>query len=174
MEISRELAIQILKYCHEHKDFYFPFLVVCKEYTPEDDDFVEICPNEWETINDDENYKTFELRENLQNLHQETIELMAKGFLDKISKETKIREYIFYTTDGGTFQPNSGAIDPDVENCQILGWAKGDNSKDAFESLKSEYPWLCDSAFDEVIASELKNEKTYYFSLKDKLQKNEK
>lgn len=28
MEISRDLAIQILKYCAEHKDFCFPFLVV--------------------------------------------------------------------------------------------------------------------------------------------------
>lgn len=100
---------------------------------------------------------------------------MAKGFLDKIfDGEVKMREYIFYTTDGNTFQPNSAAIYPDIENCQILGWAKGHNPKDAFESLKFEYPWLRDSTFDEVIASELKDEETYYFSLKDRSQKNEK
>ena len=87
MDISRELAIQILKYCEEHRDFYFPFSVVCKEYTPEDDDFIEVESSEWQTILEDENYKTFELWENLQGLKQETIELMAKGFIEKITKE---------------------------------------------------------------------------------------
>ena len=84
MKISRKLAIQILKYCEEHKDFYFPFLVMCKEYTPEDDDFVEVEFNEWEIIKGDKNYQTFELWENLQNLYEETIELMAKGYIEKI------------------------------------------------------------------------------------------
>lgn len=32
-----------------------------QEYSPEDDDFVEIEPEEWETIEEDENYQTFEL-----------------------------------------------------------------------------------------------------------------
>ncbi|KKR62837.1 MAG: hypothetical protein UU66_C0012G0014 [Parcubacteria group bacterium GW2011_GWB1_41_5] len=53
MDISRELAIKILKYLDQHPDFYFPFWVVCKEYTPEDDDFVEIEPKEWEMIAED-------------------------------------------------------------------------------------------------------------------------
>jgi len=82
----------------------------------------------------------------------------------------KIRNYIFYTTEGTTFQPLLTAEYPDypdVENCQILGWAKGCNPKEAFELLKFEYPWICDSSFVEVIASELKDRKTYYFSLKD-------
>ena len=61
MKISRKLAIQILKYLDKHNDFYFPFLVMNKEYTEEDDDFVEIEPNEWENIESDENYHTFEL-----------------------------------------------------------------------------------------------------------------
>ena len=46
MNISRALAVKILKYLDDHPDFYFPFLVMCKEYTPEDDDFVEIEPEE--------------------------------------------------------------------------------------------------------------------------------
>jgi hypothetical protein len=41
MNISRELAIKILKYLDENKRFYFPFLIVCKEYSPEDDDFID-------------------------------------------------------------------------------------------------------------------------------------
>lgn len=86
MRINRELAIKILKYLDRHKDFYFPFLVMCKEYTEEDDDFVEIEPDEWKMIKLDEKYKTFELWENLQNLNEETIKLMAKGFIEKITK----------------------------------------------------------------------------------------
>lgn len=84
MKISRELAIKILKYLNDNPKFYFPFMVVCQEYTPEDDDFVEIEPGEWETIEEDENYKTFELWENLQNLYEWTTELLAKGFIDLI------------------------------------------------------------------------------------------
>lgn len=88
MKISRELAIRILKYLDKHKDFYFPFLVMCKEYTEEDNDFVEIEPNEWKIIKEDKKYQTFELWENLQNLYPETLELMAKGFLEKITGES--------------------------------------------------------------------------------------
>lgn len=84
MKIERELAIKILKYCHEHTDFYFPFLVMNKEYSEEDDDFVEVESNEWKMVQEDEKYQTFELWENLQNLDEQTLKLMAKGFLDEI------------------------------------------------------------------------------------------
>lgn len=87
MKISRELAIKILKYCFEHPKFYFPFLVMCQEYTPEDDDFVEIEADEWENIQEDEMYQTFELWENLQNLESDTTELLAKWFIEKITNE---------------------------------------------------------------------------------------
>ncbi|OGI94773.1 hypothetical protein A3A03_02730 [Candidatus Nomurabacteria bacterium RIFCSPLOWO2_01_FULL_40_18] len=88
MDISRELAIKILKYLDQHPNFYFPFLIMCQEYTPEDDDFVEIEPNEWEMIAKDDIYQTFQLWENLQDLYEETIELMSKGFIDKITNES--------------------------------------------------------------------------------------
>ena len=78
MKITRELAILILKYCYENPDFYFPFFIMCREYSPEGNDFVEVCPNEWENIQDDEIYKTFELWENLQDIREDTIELLAK------------------------------------------------------------------------------------------------
>lgn len=88
MKISRELAIKILKHLDKHKNFYFPFLIVCKEYSEEDDDFVEIEPGEWKMIKADKKYQTFELWENLQNLYPETLKLMAKGFLEKITDES--------------------------------------------------------------------------------------
>ena len=56
-----------------------------KEYTEEDDDFVEIEPNEWEMIKSDKKYQTFELWENLQNLDEKTLRLMVRGFLEKIT-----------------------------------------------------------------------------------------
>ncbi len=88
MDISRELAIQILKYLDQHKDFYFPFLVMNQEYSEEDNDFVEIEPDEWENIEEDDKYQTFQLWENLQNLDMQTLELMAKGFIEKITSES--------------------------------------------------------------------------------------
>ena len=87
MDISRELATKILKYLDEHKDFYFPFLVMNQEYTPEDDYFVETEPNEWEVIAEDSIYQTFQLWENLQHLDKQTLQLMAKGFLEEILLE---------------------------------------------------------------------------------------
>jgi len=94
MKISRKLAIQILKYLDEHIDFYFPFLVMCKEYTEEDDDFVELEPSEWRIIRQDKKYQTFELWENLQNLNPETLRLMSKGFLEKITGDS-LKKYIY-------------------------------------------------------------------------------
>ncbi len=85
MEISRKLAIKILKYLDKHPDFYFPFLVMNKEYTPEDDDFVEIEPNEWQIIAEDKTYQTFQLWENLQNLDEKTLKLMSKGFIEEVT-----------------------------------------------------------------------------------------
>lgn len=84
MKISREIAILILKYLSRHPKFYFPFIVVCQEYSPEDDDFVEICPNEWEIIGEDSVYQTFELWENLQDLDKKTLKLLSLGFIQKI------------------------------------------------------------------------------------------
>ncbi len=88
MYISRELAIKILKYLDQHKDFYFPFLVVNREYSEKDDDFVEIEASEWENIEKDDKYQTFQLWENLQNLYEQTLKLMSKGFLEKITHES--------------------------------------------------------------------------------------
>ena len=88
MPISRELAVKILRYLDQHKDFHFPFLVMNQEYAEEDDDFVELEPNEWEMIEGDERYQTFQLWENLQNLYEETLKLMVQGFIERITKES--------------------------------------------------------------------------------------
>ena len=88
MNISRELAIRILKYLDQRPDFYFPFTVVCQEYTEEDDDFVEIESNEWDMVQEDEKYQTFQLWENLKNPDEQTLHLMSKGFIEKITRDS--------------------------------------------------------------------------------------
>jgi len=88
MDINRELAIKILRYRAENRRFYFPFSVVCKEYSPEDGEYIEIEPSEWKGVECNKSYKTFKLWENLQNLYDDTTELMAKGFIEKISEES--------------------------------------------------------------------------------------
>ena len=66
--------------------------------------------------------------------------------------------YIFITTEGYTYQPGSKAAEPDIENCQVLGFAKGDSAEEAFKALLRENPYLLETSFDEVVCLELKNE----------------
>lgn len=167
MKITRDQAIQILKYLREHPQFYFPFCVVNKEFSDEDSDFVEIYPQEWGEIDMDEKYQTFKLWENLQNLGYDTTELMAKGFLEKIFMSSE-SSFLFYTDEGLTYQPESVSDTPDIENMQILGIMNGCNAREAFENLKFDFPWLVDSSFDKVVAVELKDSEPHNFYLKNR------
>lgn len=45
--------------------------------------------------------------------------------MKKCTKQVKIRSYLFITTEGYTYQPNSESIEPDVENCQVIASAEG-------------------------------------------------
>lgn len=83
----------------------------------------------------------------------------------------KVRNFIFYTTEGYTFQPDSESDMPDVENYQVLGWGIGCDANEAFGDFKKESPWLERLRFIKVIGVELKDEKAYYFNLKDKYEK---
>jgi len=95
MKISRKLAIIILRYLFDNPDFYFPFLVVCKEYTPEDNDFVEISPNEWSNIDEDESYQTFELWKKIQDIPDNKVieDIVFKWFINVILYDL-IEKYI--------------------------------------------------------------------------------
>ena len=50
-----------------------------------------------------------------------------------------MNEYLFYTYEGFTIAPNENE---EVENCQVLGRAKGNNEMEAREKLAKEYPWI--------------------------------
>lgn len=54
-------------------------------------------------------------------------------------------EYIFYTTEGFTQDPKGD----DVENCQLIGRAFGENENEAKNNLMIENPWIKEHSFDE-------------------------
>ncbi|KPK89401.1 hypothetical protein AMJ80_09845 [bacterium SM23_31] len=76
-----------------------------------------------------------------------------------------MKTYIFITEEGITYQPNTVSPEPDIENCQVIGFAKGINEKKAIKNLVRENDYLLDTSFDEIICIELKNE-DYYKSAK--------
>ena len=82
-----------------------------------------------------------------------------------------MKSYIFITTEGYTFQPESNMNEPDIENCQVIGFAKGKNEKGAFDNLVNENEHLLESLFDELICFELKHDNNLkhksYFYLSD-------
>lgn len=76
------------------------------------------------------------------------------------------RHFIFYTTEGFTFQPSSDQKTSEIENCQVLGWGSGNTVDEAFSNFKKESEYLKELSFSSVIGAELKDEKKYYFTLK--------
>jgi len=82
-----------------------------------------------------------------------------------------MKSYIFITTEGYTFQPESESLEPDIENCQVIGFAQGTNEQDAFENLIRQNDYLLEIAFDELICYELKtieyNKNLTHFYLND-------
>jgi len=82
-----------------------------------------------------------------------------------------MKSYIFITTEGYTFQPESESPEPDIENCQVIGFAQGTNQQDAFENLIRQNEYLLETTFNEIICFELKHSdhwyKKSYFCLDD-------
>lgn len=56
-----------------------------------------------------------------------------------------MNEYIFYTPEGYTSPPNE---DMAVENCQLLGFARGLNKEEALEALIADNPWIEECGFE--------------------------
>jgi len=78
-----------------------------------------------------------------------------------------MRSYIFITSEGQTFQPDSTSSLPDIENCQVLGFGSGVDSDDAFLNFLRDNEFLLKTSFDEVKALELANDNERYFYLKN-------
>lgn len=81
-----------------------------------------------------------------------------------------MNHYIFLTTEGFTYQPNSETIELDIENCQVIGFGSGASAKDAFKDMMKENPWLKKTNFDEVYCYKLApdyHESKEFFSLSE-------
>lgn len=55
-----------------------------------------------------------------------------------------MNEYIIYTIEGHTIAPNENF---EIENCQVLGIAKGKNNVEAKDNLLNENPWITEAGF---------------------------
>jgi hypothetical protein len=73
-----------------------------------------------------------------------------------------MKSYIFTTEEGTSYQPNSISPEPDIDNCQVIAFAKGKDENEAFINLKKENDYLLATNFDEIICIELKNEDYYH------------
>jgi len=79
-----------------------------------------------------------------------------------------LKHYIFITTEGYTFKPESDLAEPDVENCQVLGFSSGRNEKEAFANFINENSFYNKLSFDETSCYEIINKSpSASFSLKD-------
>lgn len=56
-----------------------------------------------------------------------------------------MNEYIFFTSEGTTYPPIEGK---EVDNCQLLGRAKGNTSEEAKSNLLKDNPWIEETGFD--------------------------
>ena len=64
-----------------------------------------------------------------------------------------MKKYIFYTTEGFTQAPDG----EDIENCQVLGCAYGQDKQEAMDNLLTENPWIKERGFEprKAICAEL-------------------
>lgn len=92
MELDKKKVLKISEYLENNIDCYFPFQIFCIDFDEKDEFFECDC---LELDNDyilkNEQMENFILVENLQNLHKDTIQLMAKGFIEKIEKSDTIQ-----------------------------------------------------------------------------------
>lgn len=66
---------------------------------------------------------------------------------------TTMKKYIFYTTEGYTVSPSNS----EVENCQVLGWARGTTPDEALKHLLEENAWILETGFNtaEIVAMQV-------------------
>lgn len=69
-----------------------------------------------------------------------------------------MKKYIFYTTEGFTQAPDG----EDIENCQLLGCAYGQDKQEAMDNLLKENPWIKERGFEprKAICAELATTQT--------------
>ena len=81
-----------------------------------------------------------------------------------------MKQFIFLTEEGSTFQPNSSSLEPDIDNLQVIGFAEGFDAHNAFESMLSENSFLKETTFDRVFALKLAENLNEMYSNKFSIQ----
>jgi len=66
-----------------------------------------------------------------------------------------MNNYIFLTTEGSTFQPDSNAEIPDIENLQVIGFSSGVTADEAFDSFMSTNAYLTETSFENIFCYKL-------------------
>ena len=66
-----------------------------------------------------------------------------------------MNDYIFLTSEGFTFQPDSDADTPDIENLQVIGFAGGADPDDAFRKLLLSHAYLKETTFNKIFCYRL-------------------
>lgn len=82
-----------------------------------------------------------------------------------------MKNYIFLTHEGCTYQPASESNEPNIDNMQVIGISEGVSSEIAFEILISENEHLLKTTFDTIFCYELNpnfKDCVNYFSLASK------
>lgn len=93
MKISRQLTLKILKYLLDNPLFYFPFNIVCINFDEDDELYdIEFSQEMFDKVLSNDELKDFKLVENLQHLDLATLQLMSKGFIEKIVQEDAISD----------------------------------------------------------------------------------
>lgn len=78
-----------------------------------------------------------------------------------------MKNFIFITSEGYTYQPNSQSAIPDIENMQVIGFGQARTVEKALKNMVEENKYLRKTNFDEVIGVELKNSKSETLYLKE-------
>jgi len=83
----------------------------------------------------------------------------------ELELDPDVKRYMFITTEGYTYQPDSDSTEPDIENCQVIGCGKGSTAREAFENMVKENDYLLETTFNEVDAYELTDVEVQSFCL---------
>ena len=78
-----------MNYVSANSSFYFPFKIICEDFEEDSDYYEYDCLQDLddEVIKSNEDLQNFHLEESLQYLDSKTLELMAKGFIDKVEEQ---------------------------------------------------------------------------------------
>jgi len=162
MEITKPQVLNIIKYIEHNPDFYFPFKIICSNFGKNSDLFEVDCLDiGYNDIATSKSMTTFTLVENLQNLHLETIELMAKGFLDKIENTSILDKISNLAAECRNSWKKEWCESKDIEEYgsnEFIG-GKADAFEDCVQIIKQEFTEsaLINRLSKHVITSNLEN-----------------